>query len=126
MTFDEAINIKYANIDMTTGEKIPHRDKYTRAINLLGGLDAVIPFIPFSLEIIQNALKSDEHLNNLTLCKWSYASGFNTPFINRGICEFIGGGIWHLYSKAKITSASCSEGVCLLKEAARQWAERGY
>ena len=122
-TFSEAINIKNANIDTITGEKISHKEIYTRAINLFGGLDAVIPYIPFTLEQIQKALESDEHLNNLSMTKWDLASGFVCK--NADVCH-IGGGVWSLYRKVGINAASNSQGVCLLKEAARQWAERGY
>ena len=122
MTFSEAINIKNANIDTTTGETISHEEIYTRAINLLGGLDAVIPHIPFSLEAIQKALKTDKYLNNLSLSEWDYASGFVSG--RQGSMIFVGSRLWDLYRKAGITAASCSQGVCLLKEAARQWAVR--
>ena len=121
-TFSEAINIKNADIDRTTGEKISHREIYTRAINLLGGLDDVIPYIPFGLEEIKEALKQDEYLNNLSMDKWDYASGFRCG--RQGSVIFIGGGVWNLYRKAGINAASNAQGVCLLKEAARQWAER--
>lgn len=121
MTFSEAINIKNANIDTITGETIPHREIYTRAINACGGLDVVIPYIPFTLEEIKKALKKDEHLNNLSMKKWDLASGFIASGMD---CKFVGGGVWNLYCRAGINSASNAQGVCLLKEAARQWAER--
>lgn len=120
-SFDEAINIRYANIDKTTGETISHSEKYTRAINLLGGLDAIIPLIPFTRGEIKRALETDEHLNNLDMKRWDRASGF---ICSGGTCMVVSGGIWDLYRKAGISSASNSQGVCLLKEAARQWAER--
>jgi hypothetical protein len=110
-TFSEAINIKNANIDTNTGEVVSHKDIYTRAINACGGLDAVIPYIPFTLDKIQNALEHhDEHLNTLRLSTWD--SGSERV---KDLC----------YRKAGITYMSVSQGVCLLKEAARQWAERG-
>ena len=118
-TFSEAINIHCANIDRTTGEKLTHEEIYTRAIELLGGLDAVIPYIPFSLEEIQEAIKEDEHLNNLSMKKWDRASGFISDRQSNVI--FVGGGLWNLYRKAGINAASCAQGVCVLKEAARQW-----
>ena len=75
MTFNEAINIKNANIDIATGITLTHSEVYTRAINTCGGLDAVIPYIPFSLEKIQNALEHhDEHLNTLPLKTWDFAA----------------------------------------------------
>lgn len=110
MTFSQAINIKNANIDTNTGEVISHKDIYTRAINACGGLDEVIPYIPFSLSAIQRALEEhDEHLNTLRLRTWDAGSERV-----RELC----------YRKAGINCMSLSQGVCLLKEAARQWAER--
>ena len=110
-TFSEAINIKNANIDTITGEVVSHKDIYTRAINVCGGLDTVIPYIPFKLEEIQKALEHhDEYLNTLRLSTWDFGSERV-----KDLC----------YRKAGINYMSLSEGVCLLKEAARQWAERG-
>lgn len=123
MTFDQAINIHKCNIDMTTGQPISHSEKYTRAINLLGGLNAIIPLIPFTLEEIQKMLREDTNLN-IHMDKWIAASGFRPDRL--GNVRFVGSPLWNLYHKAHITSASCSEGVCLLKEAARQWAERNH
>lgn len=109
MTLEQAINIKNCDIDITTGERITHSEIYTRAINLLGGLDAVIPLIPFSLEKIQTALTNhDEYLNTLRLATWDSAG-----WLVKG----------HLY-KAGVNISSPSQYVCILKEAARQWAER--
>ena len=109
-TFSEAINIKNADIDRITGERISHKEIYTRAINICGGLDAVIPYIPFSLEAIKEALEHhDEHLNTLPLKTWDFASERV-----KGLC----------HCKAQVNYMSVSQGVCLLKEAARQWAER--
>lgn len=110
MTFSEAINIKNANIDITTGITLTHGEVYARAIEACGGLDAVIPHIPFSLENIQNALlHHDEYLNTLPLRTWDFAA------------ERVKG---LMYRKARITYSALSQRVCLLKEAARQWAIR--
>lgn len=121
MTIKEKIGVKNANIDSKTGEVLSHSEIYTRAIEALGGLDAVIPYIPFNLPTIQKAIETDQYLNNLPMEKWDWVSGFSCT---RGECYFIGDGIWRLYRKAGINSASCSDGVCVLKEAARQWSER--
>ena len=122
MTFSEFIGIKCANLDIETGEKMEHRAIYQRAVERFGGLKAIKPLIPFSLEQIKKALESgDEHLNTLPIKEWNFASGFVTykweckPIFHQPI--------WYLYKKHGITSASNSQGVCLLKEAARVWAE---
>lgn len=109
MTLDQVINIKNCDVDITTGERVSHKEKYTRLINAVGGLDAVILHIPFSLTSIKNAIKNhDEYLNTLPLRTWDFAA--------ENVKDL-------MYRKARITSSSLSERVCLLKEAARQWAE---
>lgn len=113
MTINEVINITNMGVDLTTGEQVSHEEKYCRLINAVGGLDVVIPCIPFSLTLIKNALEHhDEHLNTLPLKNWDFSADSYVKDL--------------MYRKAHITCSSLSERVCLLKEAARQWAERGY
>ena len=120
MTFNELCGVRSGNIDRATGAEITHSEKYQRAIRALGGLEAVVPFIPFSKYAIVRALRDgDEHLNSLPLSAWDSAAGFV------GVGEHfrcVRGALWGLYAKHGVTSASCSEGVCLLKEAAHMWA----
>ncbi len=119
MTIQEAIGAKlYA--DAKTGKKLSHSEMYGKVIEYLGGLDVVARFIPFPMETIREKLKSDPHLNNTPMKAWDAASGF--------VCDGIdcrpSGGLWPLYRKHGITCASNSEGVCILKEAARRLVER--
>ncbi len=109
MTLEQVINIRNCDIDITTGEKLTHSEIYTRAINLFGGLDQVIPLIPFTIEEIKTALDNhDEYLNTLPLRTWDYAA------------NSIKGKLF----RVGVTVSSLSQCVCILKEAARQWAER--
>lgn len=120
MTIKEAIGVKNCNIDAETGRKLEHSEIYGRAIDYLGGLEVVKQYIPYDLKTLKKAYKKDKYFNNLSMSEWDRMSGF----INRGAnCNFIGGGIWNLYRQHKINSASCSDGVCILKEAARLWVE---
>lgn len=120
MTLSEFMGIKNADIDIETGERMEHRDIYRRCIQRLGGLDAVKPYIPFSLAQLKAALPKDEYFNNLSLSKWDYASGF----LCRGAdCKFIGTGISALYRKHGIDAFSNAQGVSILKEAARELVE---
>lgn len=121
MTLQEAIGVHRCDIDIKTGERLTHSDIYGRAIDLLGGLDAVAPYIPFPVEVIRKALKTDLHLNNTPIRRWDAAAGFQ---VSRGDCRPTGGGLWYLYRMHGITSASCSDGVCVLKEAARRLVAR--
>lgn len=119
----EAINIKMADIDRDTGEKLSHEEVYTRAINVLGGLDEVLKYVPFTLEELTKAYQKDPHFNNLSMKKWDEASGF----ICRGSsCIPTKTGIWNLYLSHGINCISCAQGVCILKEAARQWVNREF
>lgn len=122
MTFNEFIGVRNANIDIETGEQLSHQYIYRRAIMRFGGLKAIEPFIPFSLEEIKKALaKGDEHLNTLNMKRWDNASGF---YCQGSECCIAPSPIWNLYRQHHVTSASCSQSVCLLKEAARWLAER--
>lgn len=108
MTFSEFAGVKCADIDIETGNRMAHRDIYRRVIERLGGLEKVKPYIPFTLEKIQKAIPYNEYLNNLPLASWDTVASYS---------------IWPLYRENGITSASISQGVCLLKEAAKEWAE---
>ena len=124
MKLSEFMGIKNANTDIETGVRMEHRAIYRRCIERLGGLEAVKPYIPFTIEQIVKAVAKDENLNNLPLDKWDVASGFKWKWTPNGdVGGFIGGGIWSLYKKFGIDSASNAQGVCILKEAAREWAE---
>lgn len=121
MTIQEAIGVKMVDIDAKTGERLTHSEIYGRAIELLGGLDEVARFIPFPMETIRKKLKSDPHLNNTPMSRWDAASGFVCDGID---CRPTGGGLWSLYRQHGINAASASDGVSLLKEAARRLVER--
>lgn len=120
MTLHEAIGVR-VDTDIKTGEKLTHSEIYWRAIEFLGGLDEVARFVPFPVETIRKKLKSDPYLNNTAMSKWDAASGF---VCRCGDCKFIGGGIWALYRQHGINAASNSDGVSILKEAARRLVER--
>lgn len=115
MNIYEAVNIKQANIDITTGEKLSHEDVYDRIVNYLGGLSAIAPYIPFEISEIRKALKTDKHLNNLPLRTWDHAAGFQ---IEGPKAIMIYGELWDLYHEKGINSACPATGVCILKHAA--------
>lgn len=121
MTFEEAIGIKSADIDIATGKRVTHEEKYGRMMEYLGGLDVLIPLIPFDKARIKKEYARDKHLNGTSIKKWDAAAGF---FCSGPDARPIGGPIWDLYRSKGITSASCAQGVCLLKHAAREWLKR--
>lgn len=117
MNIYEAIGVHEANIDDNTGKVLSHEEVYDRAVNYLGGLAAVAPYIPFSVAEIRKALKTDKHLNNLALSRWDGMAGFIT---NKGDTIPTYDGLWNLYRTHGITTASVYTGVCILKHAARR------
>ena len=88
------------------GTEMTHEEKYTTIVNAIG-LNAFIPCIPATKEQIQEALKTDEHLNNIPLKKWDNMH-----------CS-----VGYLFNaKLGINTYSLSQTVCALKQAASMWA----
>jgi len=85
----------------------PHKEKYQFLVNYLG-YEEVKKCIPYSLAEIKNALPKDTYLNNLPLVNWDGAA--------------VGSSLRSLYRKNGITSYSICNGVSILKECARMWA----
>lgn len=119
MTLKEAVGVR-VDVDIKTGQKLTHSEVYGRIIEYLGGLKAVAPYIPFEIPYLREKLKRDPWLNNTDMSKWDAAAGFRCC---RSDCFATGGGLWALYRSHGITSASCAEGVSLLKEATRRLCE---
>ena len=129
MDIKEAIGIQKCNIDIETGEQLSYSEIYGRAIEYLGGLDEVAEFVPVPVETLREKLREDPNLNNTPLSTWDKAAGFKCGTWGNAWrqgyqCLLVRGGIWKLYKKHGITAASCADGVCLLKEAARMLVER--
>lgn len=104
------------------GTTLTHSEFCNKIIEKLGGLNIIIPFIPFTLVEIVDALEKDKHLNTLSVEKWDAAAGFRFEYGKYNLIHHLG--IAQLYQRMKINSFSCSDGVSLLKSAARLWAER--
>ena len=120
MTLKEAVGVR-VDVDVKTGQKLSHSEVYGRIIDFLGGLEAVAPYIPFEIPYLREKLKRDPWFNNTDLSKWDAATGFRRSF---GGGFYVSGGLFDLYRKHGITSVSCSDGVSLLKEAARRLCEQ--
>lgn len=128
MTLDEATGIK-SERDVKTGRALSQEEIFGRYIELLGGLDVVSGYIPFSLDVLREKYAEDKNLNNTPINAWDVAAGFRTGpgwnvYRQCYCCQRVGGGLWVLYRQHGITSASCADGVCILKEAARRLIER--
>ena len=122
MTINELANVHMGDVDNTTGERIGHREKWQRVVNALGYKE-VKACIPYTLEQIKKALPHDEYLNNLPMKAWDNSSGVWVDDMRGTRGTLHGAPLLAIYRKAGVTSFSQSDGVCILKEAARMWAE---
>lgn len=121
---------QFANVDsflrdLESQETISWNEYMERIINKIG-LHRIKLFIPYGVECIREALKEDEHLNNLPLSSWDRASGYNlnTRFENRGQVVFYHTGFGQFLIDNGINIISLSECICILKEAARMLCEK--
>lgn len=121
MTLLEAAGIQ-GNIDIETGKKLTHREIYRKCVKILGGVDALAEYLPIPIDAVRKKLETDSNLNNISYRAWCAMAGFT---IDRGDCKPTGYGLWGLCHKHNIDMMSCSEGVCVLKEAARILASSG-
>lgn len=101
-------------LEQLVGKRYPLVTDYIEAF---GGAEAVEPYIPFCRGEIKSALLSgDKHLNSLPSAAWVGAAGFTTDGMTY---TPTGGGITKLYHKHGVDCFSPSQGVMILKEAAR-------
>lgn len=121
MNLKEFANVDSFYRDIDTGTEIPHHDFMRRVIDKLG-LENIKPYIPYDIAYLQEKLKEDVYLNNTSLHEWDNAAGFQ-PTLNRRTqtMDYVYhcNGLSSLFVSNGITSFAPSEGVCVLKEAAR-------
>lgn len=120
MNINEFIGIDSFGKDKQTGFDVGHEEKYQRIIFALG-YEEVKKCIPFSRDKIVKALKTDKYLNNLSMKLWDAESGI---YVNNhtGKATITGSRLVELYRKHGINCFSQSDGVCILKNCARMWA----
>jgi len=97
-----------------------HERKYRALIDQMGGPDKVRTLVPVPKERIQEALAAgDEHLNTIPLFAWDVAAG---RIRNQWYSQD-----YTMYRESKLgpwpKGLSLAERVCILKEAARVWAQ---
>lgn len=123
---------------MTINEKFgtnintPHKERYGNVINAIG-LDKLIPLLPrdLSREVIRRELErgnaalngriyvDNQECNCITLQSWDRAAGF---ICTRGKIEMIPSRLRYWLSEIGVTCYSNAECVCILKEAAKMYA----
>ena len=122
MNLKEFANVDSFNRDLDTGIEISWHDYMGRVIEKLG-IENIKRFIPFGLDYLKEKLKEDIHFNNTDIRQWDSASGF-VPEVNRKTkvqeWKYLRYGLGSLFVDNGITCFSPSDGVCVLKEAARR------
>lgn len=126
---------QFANVDsfcrdLDTGKEVPYREYMRRVINQLG-LENVKRYLPFDIEFLKEKFEEDVYFNNTPIQAWDYAAGF-IPYIDKktktreykqtSTLFDLGG----LFVKNGITCFSPSDGVSVLKTAARILCEGRY
>lgn len=122
MNLKEFANVDSFNRDLDTGEEISWHDYMGRVIEKLG-IENIKRYIPFNLVYLKEKLKEDIHLNNIDIRYWDYATGC-IPVINTKTkvqtWHHTRYGLGGLFIANGITCFSPSDGVCVLKEAAKR------
>ena len=112
--------------DIETEREISHTEYMHRIIDKLG-LENIARHIPFDIDCLKEKFKRDKHFNNTAMQVWDVAAGF-IPHIDRKThtLEYnqSHSGLAYLFIANRITCFSVSEGVSVLKEAARILCER--
>ncbi len=111
-TFSE----KYGNCD------IPHREKYGKAVKDLG-LENIRKLIPWSDEELLKAYQADKNFNSIKIDNWDRIAGYSENHKTGYISSFHSP-LKDMIYKAGVNYFSCSELVCILKEAALQIVEK--
>ena len=96
-----------------------HEEYYGKIVEALG-FDEVAACVPFPGKTLDKAMRKDKHFNNLSMQKWDIASGFWTHGAD---CKYVGSQLTCLYRKKGVDTFSNSDGVCILKECAREMVE---
>lgn len=117
-SFKDYMNVNAFHIHKETGKEITHAEFYNTIVDALG-YAAVKQYIPFTLEQLKEAYKTDKSLNNLPLKNWDYAAGFVWRESSLGTSYTrVPNSLTTLYKKIGVNSFSSSDGVCILKACA--------
>lgn len=121
MTLKEFAGVDSFYRDIETKREISHTEYMHRIIDKLG-LENIARYIPFDIDCLKEKYKRDKHFNNTAMQVWDVAAGF-IPHINRKThtleYNYAHDGLAYLFIDNRITCFSVSEGVSVLKEAAR-------
>lgn len=121
MDLKQFANLDSLYRDLDTGREIPYEEYMQRVIDKLG-IENIAPYIPFSIPFLKEKFKKDYYFNNTNLISWERAAGFLTSHFKADV-TYIGMGIGSLFLLNGINVFSCSDGVSVLKSAARMLCE---
>ena len=126
MTLKEFAGVNCFYRDIETEREISHTKYMRRIIDKLG-LENIARYIPFDIDYLKEKFKRDKNFNNTQMQALDAAAGF-IPHINRKThtleYNHAHNGLACLFIDNRITCFSVSEGVSVLKEAARILCER--
>lgn len=115
VTFKEKFNLT---------DNMSHTEKYDTIIDGLG-YEAVKQYIPVNRNRIIEALKTDEHLNNININIWDRAAGYEMRISKDRRMIPVPFGCFNLKSYCIQQGVNCmspAELVCILKRCAVRWA----
>ncbi len=99
-----------------------HEEKYKKAVTDIG-FDKIRSILPWSDEQLVDAYKADKHFNSIKISEWDRIAGYHEDRKTGALTSYNSPLKDWIY-KAGIDYFSCSELVCILKEAAREAVER--
>lgn len=107
--------------DIETEREISYIEYMYRIIDKLG-LENIARYIPFDIDYLKEKFKRDKYFNNTQLQAWDVAAEF-IPHISKRAhtlnYSHAHDGLAYLFIANRITCFSVSDGVSVLKEAAR-------
>lgn len=101
-------------------EQTTFDELYDNMIDYLGGLDKLVPCLPFDFKTLQQAYEQDKNFNTLSLKAWDRSAGYAFSGHNK---QDLPSSLRELLLINGICIYSASECVCLLKQTARRWVE---
>lgn len=119
MTLKEFANVDSLYRDFDSGRELKYHEYMNRIITHLG-IENIKPYIPYSIDFLKVKFEDDHNFNNTKMIAWERAAGFIS---HKADVTYIGGGITNLFFENGINTFSLSDGVSVLKNAARMLCE---
>lgn len=116
MTLNEKAGITTAEYNSN-----PPEESWDKWIDVLGGMDAVRPFLPFDLKELFRLYRKDPHFNASPSGAWDRAAGYDTKKIKDSRSKLRAAGPFKDFLiRNGVTCFSNADCVCLLKRCAEK------